>query len=88
MGKLGSGPALDGAGGAGAFGVKGDEPDLIQSSADPGDGDRDLDRGLAGFTGGELFGHSFRGDAAGGEAGASERAWAGRRMMLTSVMAL
>ena len=56
VGKLGGGPALDGAGGAGAFGVQGDEPDLIQSSADPGDGDRDLDRRLAGFTGGGCSG--------------------------------
>ena len=64
VGKLGSGPALDGAGGAGAFGVEGDEPDLIQSSADPRDGDRDLDGGLTGSTGGELFDHaSWSGDA-------------------------
>ena len=64
VGKLGSGPALDGAGGAGAFRVEGDEPDLMQPSADPRDGDRDLDGGLTGSTGGELFDHaSWSGDA-------------------------
>lgn len=57
------GPVLHRAGGAPAFAVEGDEPELIETSGGEGDGGGNDDGGAAGGGGGEQLGHGAGADA-------------------------